>query len=405
MEKELIEKKNDLITKFEKVMNEAKAQKRELTDAEAQELAEIRDNVRRIMKTLELKGEFDKMEGDALEKEGLPKDEERKCKDETRALKDQEEKDVKALANYIRSYVNGTSINERAEGDVNLTPASNSGGVLIPQTIANRIIKKVYDMSPILEKSTKYNVKGKLELPYYDESTQAITVAWATEFQELESNVGKFTTIELTGYLAGALSLVSRSLLNNTDFDLVAFIVDRMAYDIHRFIENALLNGSGSVTGLSTATNKLTTASESAITADELIKVQGMVKDTFQGNAIWIMNEATRTAIRQLKSQTGSYLLNEVYDIASPFKTTLLGKPVYVSDNMPEITAGKNVIFYGDMSGLATKFSEDINIEVLREYYATRHAYGIVGWLEFDSKIEDQQKIAVVTMAGTTPSV
>lgn len=405
MEKELIEKKNDLITKFEKVMNEAKAQKRELTDAEAQELAEIRDNVRRIMKTLELKGEFDKMEGDALEKEGLPKDEERKCKDETRALKDQEEKDVKALANYIRSYVNGTSINERADGDVNLTPASNSGGVLIPQTIANRIIKKVYDMSPILEKSTKYNVKGKLELPYYDESTQAITVAWATEFQELESNVGKFTTIELTGYLAGALSLVSRSLLNNTDFDLVAFIVDRMAYDIHRFIENALLNGSGSVTGLSTATNKLTTASESAITADELIKVQGMVKDTFQGNAIWIMNEATRTAIRQLKSQTGSYLLNEVYDIASPFKTTLLGKPVYVSDNMPEITAGKNVIFYGDMSGLATKFSEDINIEVLREYYATRHAYGIVGWLEFDSKIEDQQKIAVVTMAGTTPSV
>lgn len=405
MEKELIEKKNDLITKFEKVMNEAKAQKRELTDAEAQELAEIRDNVRRIMKTLELKGEFDKMEGDALEKEGLPKDEERKCKDETRALKDQEEKDVKALANYIRSYVNGTSINERADGDVNLTPASNSGGVLIPQTIANRIIKKVYDMSPILEKSTKYNVKGKLELPYYDESTQAITVAWATEFQELESNVGKFTTIELTGYLAGALSLVSRSLLNNTDFDLVAFIVDRMAYDIHRFVENALLNSSGSVTGLSTATNKLTTASESTITADELIKVQGMVKDTFQGNAIWIMNEATRTAIRQLKSNTGSYLLNEVYDIASPFKTTLLGKPVYVSDNMPEITAGKNVIFYGDMTGLATKFSEDINIEVLREYYATRHAYGIVGWLEFDSKIEDQQKIAVVTMAGTTPSV
>ena len=405
MEKELIEKKNDLITRADEVLVKAKEEKRELTEDEAAELAEIRDNVRRIMKTLELKGDFDKMEGNELEKEALPKDEERKCGDEKRALADQEAEDTKALANYIRSYVNGTIMNERAEGGNNLTPASNSGGVLIPQTIANKIIKKVYDMSPILEKSTKYNIKGKLELPYYDESTQAITVSWANEFEELESNVGKFTTIELTGYLAGALSLVSRSLLNNSDFDLVAFIVDRMSYDIHRFIENALLNGSGSVTGLSTVTNKLTTASESSITADELIKVQGMVKDTFQGNAIWIMNEATRTAIRQLKSQTGSYLLNEVYDIASPFKTTLLGKPVYVSDNMPEIEAGKNVIFYGDMSGLATKFSEDINIEVLREYYATRHAYGIVGWLEFDSKIENQQKIAAVTMAGTTPSV
>ena len=394
MEKELIEKKNDLITKFEKVMNEAKEQKRELTDAEAQELAEIRDNVRRIMKTLELKGEFDKMEGNALEKEGLPKDEEeRKCGDEdkTRALEEE-----KAFENYIRGVVT----NERS---ANLTPASNSGGVLIPTTIANRIIKKVYDMSPILEKSTKYNVKGKLELPYYDESTQSITVAWATEFQDLESNVGKFTNITLTGYLAGALSLISRSLINNAQFDIVAFIVDRMAYDIHRFIENALLNGSGDVTGLSTVTNIVT--ANTTITADDLISVQGKIKDVFQGNAIWIMNETTRTALRQLKSNTGSYLLTEIYDLASPFKNMLLGKPVYVSDNMPEVEAGRIAVYYGDMSGLATKFSEDINIEVLRERYATQHAYGVVGWLEFDSKIEDPQKIAAIKMSGTAPSV
>ena len=395
MEKELIEKKNDYITRADEVLNKAKEEKRELTEDEAMELAEIRDNVRRIMKTLELKGEFDKMEGNALEKEGLPKDEERKCGDEekTRALAEE-----KAFESYIR----GTVTNERA---TNLTPASNSGGVLIPTTIANRIIKKVYDICPILERSTKYNVKGKLELPYYDESTQAITVAWATEFQELESNVGKFKNITLTGYLAGALSLISRSLINNAQFDIVAFVVDRMAYDISRFIENALLNGSGSVTGLSTVSNVVTTASDSAITTDDLIKVQGKIKDVFQGNAIWIMNETTRTALRQLKSQTGSYLLNEVYDLSSPFKNTLLGKPVYVSDNMPEIGAGKNVIYYGDMTGLATKFSEDINIEVLREKYATQHAYGIVGWLEFDSKIEDPQKIASVKMAGSTPSV
>lgn len=391
MEKELIEKKNDFITRADEVLNKAKEEKRELTDAEAQELAEIRDNVRRIMKTLELKGEFDKMEGQALEKEGLTKDEV-KTEEETRAL--EEEKEFEA---YIRGQ-----INERA---TNLTPAEGSGQVLIPTTIANRIITQVYDMCPILARSTKYNVKGKLELPYYDETTQSITVDWATEFQELESNVGKFTNITLTGYLAGALSLISRSLINNAQFDVVAFIVDRMAYDISRFIENVLLNGSGDVTGLSTVSNKITAASSTALTADELIKVQGKIKDVFQGNAIWIMNEDTRTAIRQLKSQTGSYLLNEVYDLSSPFKNTLLGKPVYVSDNMPEMEAGKIAIYYGDMSGLATKFSEDINIEVLREKYATQHAYGIVGWLEFDSKIENPQKIAAIQMAGSTPSV
>lgn len=387
MEKELVEKKNDLITRAEDVLNTAKAEKRELTDAEAQELAEIRDNVRRIMKTLEIKGDFDKMEGDAMEKEALPKNEER-------ALNERALEEEKAFADYIRGVVN-----ERAN---NLTPASNSAGVTIPTTIANRIIKKVYDICPILEKSTKYNIKGTLEIPYYDVDTTTITVAWATEFQELDSNVGKFTNIQLTGYLAGALTLISRSLINNSQFDIVSFVVDQMALSIRRFIENTLLNGSGNVTGLSDLSNVLTAGSSTAITSDEVIRLKDQVKDAFQNNAIWIMSPATRTALRLLKDEVGRYLLQD--DITSPFGTVLLGKPVYVTDNMGDMEAGKTAIYYGDMSGLATKFSEDMNIQVLREKYATQHAIGVVGWLEFDSKVEDAQKMARLVMAGNTPS-
>ena len=392
MEKELNERKNDLITRAEETLNKAKEEKRELTEAEAEELAEIRDNVRRIMKTLELKGEFDKMEGKALEKEGLPKDEaktEIEIEKEERALNEE-----KAFADYIRGVVT----NERA---TNMTLTDN--GAVIPTTIANRIIRKVYDISPILQRSTKYNVKGTLELPYYDESTQAITVAFATEFQELESNIGKLDSITLTGYLAGALSLVSRSLINNSQFDIVSFVVDVMAYDISRFIEDVLLNGKGSVKGLSDLTNVKTTASATAITADELILAQGKVKDVYQNNAIWIMSPATRDAIRSLKDGMGRYLLQD--DISLPFGKSLLGKPIYVSDNMPEMKAGKNAIYYGDMSGLATKFAEELSIQVLREKYATMHAVGVVGWIEFDSKVENAQKIVAVKMAGSTPSV
>ena len=392
MEKELNEKKNDLITRAEDVLNKAKAEKRELTEDEAEELAEIRDNVRRIMKTLELKGDFDKMEGQEIEKEALPKDEEeRKCGDKEERALDEE----KAFANYIRGVVN------TRDTAYNMTLTDN--GAVIPTTIANRIIKKVYDISPILERSTKYNVKGKLELPYYDVSTQTITVAWATEFQDLDSSVGKLRSITLNGYLAGALTLISRSLINNSQFDIVAFVVDEMAYSIHRFIENVLLNGSGDVAGLSGLTNVKTVASGTAVTSNELIEAQGMVKDVFQANAIWIMNPATRTAIRELKDNYGRYLLQD--DISLPFGKSLLGKPIYVSDNMPTMSAGENAIYYGDMKGLATKFSEDINIQVLREKYATQHAVGVVGWLEFDSAVEDAQKIVAVKMAGTKPSV
>lgn len=389
MEKELNEKKNDFITRAEEVLNKAKEEKRELTEAEAEELAEIRDNVRRIMKTLELKGEFDKMEGKELEKEALPKDEEK-----TEVEIEKEEREERAFESYIRGVVT----NERA---TNMTLTDN--GAVIPTTIANRIIRKVYDISPILQRSTKYNVKGTLELPYYDESTQAITVAFATEFQELESNIGKLDSITLTGYLAGALSLISRSLINNAQFDIVAFVVDVMAYDISRFIEDTLLNGKGSVTGLSNLTNTKTTASATEVTSNELIEAQAQVKDVYQDNAIWIMSPATRTAIRELKDQYGRYLLQD--DISLPFGKSLLGKPVYVSDNMPDMSAGKKAIYYGDMSGLATKFSEELAIQVLREKYATMHAVGVVGWIEFDSKVENAQKIVAVKMAGSTPSV
>ena len=40
-----------------------------------------------------------------------------------------------------------------------------------------------------------------------------------------------------------------------------------------------------------------------------------------------------------------------------------------------------------------------MNIEVLREKYADEHAVGVVGWLEFDAKVIDEQQIAVLEMA------
>lgn len=377
MSKELIEKKNDLITRAEETLAKAKEEKRELTDAEAQELAEIRDNVRRIIKTLELDDDFKGMGGTpAPEDRALIED------DETKAVEEQE---VRAFEDYVR----GTVLNERA--DVNLTKTAN--GAIIPTTIANRIIKKVYDICPILDKSTKYNVKGNLDLPYYDTETSTIKVAYQDEFVAMSSSVGDFKKITLTGFLAGALTLISRSLINNTQFDITAFIVDEMAYAIKRFIENELLNGTpNKVAGLSDLTNTITTASSTAITGDELIKLQDSIKDEFQSGAIWIMSPETRTALRLLKDGMGRYLLQD--DITAPFGKTLLGKPVYVSDNMADIGAGNTAIYYGDMKGLATKFNEELSIQILREKYADMHAIGAIGWFEFDSKIENAQKIA-----------
>lgn len=386
--KALTERKNDLITRAENLVNTAESEKRELTDAEAAELAEIRDDVKKIKDALDITDVIDEARDGEPVADKVSEGADRACEDEERAI---EKRDYDAFDNYIRGHV----IHERAN---ELAPANN--GAIVPTTIARKIIELVYDMCPILERSDKYTVKGKFSIPYYpaDAATQ-IAVDYQTEFNALSSSTGNFTTIDLTGFLAGALTKVSKSLVNNVDFDLVGFVVKRMAYDISRWIEKELINGtSQKIAGLSGATNTLTAAAPSAVTADELIQLQGKVKDVFQDNAIWVMNPATRDALRTLKDDVGRYML--IDDLQSPFGKTLLGKPVYVSDNCPTLGSGKRAIFYGDMSGLAVKFSEELNVEVLRERYADEHAIGVIGWVELDGKVANQQKISVLVMAS-----
>lgn len=394
------EKRNDLMTRAESMLATAKKEERELTPDEMQELAEIRDDVKAIKEALGLDDDFRALEDAEPKADEEPKEDEevkdnRACGEQEKRELEQRELNERAMFEaYLRNSVNERT-NEMTKGD---------NGAVIPATIANKIIKKVYDICPVLQRSSKYNVKGSLTIPYYDEDTTSITVAYQAEFSPLSSNVGQFTSnITLTGYLAGALVLVSRSLINNSQFDIVQHVIDYMAEHIARFIEKELLIGTpasggtpAKVTGLSTVSNSITTASATAITADEVVKLHDAVKDLYQNDAVWIMSPATRTALRLLKDGMGHYMLQD--DISSPFGNTLLGKPVYVSDNMPAMVAGKVAIYYGDLKGLATKFNEEINIQVLRERYADQHADGVVGWFEFDSKVENQQMLAKLVM-------
>ena len=265
---------------------------------------------------------------------------EKKVETEVKEQRSIEIQEREAFENFIRGY----TVHERAGEltpapyDPSTTPAG-AGGALIPTTIVKYIIRKVYDICPILERSQKFNVKGNLSVPYYPaDTTNKINVAYQDEFSPLASSSGSFDTVTLGGFLAGCLTKISRSLINNVQFDIVGFVVDEMAYAISRWIEGELLNGTNSkVTGLSTLTNGVTSASGIAITADEVVKLHDSIKDQFQRDAIWIMSPKTRDTLRTLKNQLGIYLLND--DLSAPFGKTLLGKPVFVSDKPHHLKA------------------------------------------------------------------
>ena len=160
--KGMIERKNDLIKRAEEIVNKAELEKRELTEDEAMELAEIRDDVKKIKEWLGIVDDID----DEKEMEAAPAEEERECGDK---LKNREERE-------FEDFIRGVVMNRR-DDPINLTESA--GGVLIPKTVAERIIEEIYDICPILDKSSKYQTKGDLVIPYYDESSTAIEVGFA----------------------------------------------------------------------------------------------------------------------------------------------------------------------------------------------------------------------------------
>lgn len=301
----------------------------------------------------------------------------------------------------FEDYILGKATEMRA-GEQNMTMSNN--GAVIPETIANRIIDTVSDLCPILSGADVYHVKGTLKLPKWTKANTShdITVGYSTEFSALTADSGKFDSIDLGGFLAGALTLVGRSVENNAHISIVDFVVRKMAEKIAEFIEGELLKGTGSsaAQGALNCTNTVTAAAAAAVTFDELVKLQSAVKQVYQKNACWTMNSETFTLIKLLKDTTGRPLIEP--DATKAFPYTLLGKPVYLSDNMPKAAAGAKSILYGDYSGLAVNFRENISIQVLREKYAEQHALGVISWFEFDSKITDEQKLAVLVQKAAT---
>ena len=298
-----------------------------------------------------------------------------------------EERDYEAFDALIRSEE--TRAGELTKGD---------NGAVIPTTIANKIIEEVVEICPIFQDSDRYNVKGTLSIPYYDKSTSDITMEYADEFTDGESKTGKFKSINLTGFLGRAITDVSISLINDSSFDVVGFVIRRMSESIAKFIEKELLKGTpNKIDGLSKGVQELKTAGAN-FTADEIIDLQELIPDAYQANAYFIMSRKTRTAVRKLKDGQGNYLLNK--DANSRWGYTLFGHDVYTSANMDDVKAGATVMYYGDYTGLATKVSENINIKVLTELKARQHAVEVLGFVELDAKVQNAQKIAKLVIKG-----
>lgn len=172
-----------------------------------------------------------------------------------------EEIEERAFVEYLRS---GKAMELEIRADSNFTTSAN--GAVIPSSIANKIIGKITEISPIYGLATKYNVGGSLSIPYYDESTGAVTMEYAEEFTNGDATSGKFLSITLGGFLGRAICKVSKALMNNSNFDILNFVINKVAEACVKWIDEQLINGTANkIEGLSGAKQIVTGASATVI--------------------------------------------------------------------------------------------------------------------------------------------
>lgn len=298
--------------------------------------------------------------------------------------------DEKAFADFIMNRVT-----ENRAGEIQLTQGNN--GAIVPTTIANRIIKSVRDMVPFLQLSDVIYTNGKLSVPVYGEdSTNYIKADYVDEGTELTDNIGKFTTIDLTGYVVGALALVSNKLKDNTDINVVDFVINQVAESIAEKLEKEFVNGSTKIIGITSATKGITAASATAITYDELVSLKHSLKQRFRANARWIMNPATYTALCKLKDGNGQYLWQPGLVAGAP--DTILGRPVKVSRYMPSLEAGQKAVAFGDFSYYWIADRQGRSFRRLDELFAATGQVGFRGSQRVDGKLILPEAIKVLQM-------
>lgn len=379
--KALIEKRNAIVDEMNEMFKTAESEVRALTEDEQSKFEAKTAELKALDKTIE-----GAKEARSLNAMDVPT-EERKSVEKAEKVEDVE---ARAFETYLR---------EQRDGEM----AKGANGAVIPTTIANRIIDTVKQIAPIYALTTKFNVKGKLQFPVAQGS---ITTGYQEEFTDITSSAVTFKNVELDGHLIGALSKVSVSLINNSQFDIVSYVVNKIAQSIAEFLEKELIKGSttGKIKGITDASyegkgvTKVTSFTKGVISSDDLIETQGELKLNVQDGCQWLMNQGMLNEVRKLKDNNGQYILNP--DFRTGFGFMLLGKPVMVSDEMPADT-----IIYGDWSAMYVNIHEDINIRQLNEVYATQHGVGFVAWAELDAKLCETDKFTKLVKKTTEDNI
>ena len=262
--------------------------------------------------------------------------------------------------------------------------ATNSALPAIPESTANEIIKKMYEVAPILQRCKIFHVPGNFKFAVEGANADAAIHQENAAITVAADNLG---SVSLTGYEIVKLVKASRATVNMTIAAFESYIVEIIAEAIARKIENFIFVGTGSnqpggVAQGGKGNNGAYTAGvdmveTAAVTEANITSVYGMLASGYERNAVWAMSKATFFADYYALMNKSK---NNLIEFANG-KYYIMGCEVYFTGSL---AAG--VSYLGDFSYIVGNYSQDIVVVKSEHSGLATNSVDYLGSCVFDSK-------------------
>ncbi|MEE9455224.1 MAG: phage major capsid protein [Paracoccaceae bacterium] len=307
----------------------------------------------------------------------------------------------KAFSAYLRSgdddALRGLNMEEKALS----TSVSADGGYLVDPQTTEQISSVLRGASSIRSIASVVQVEATAFDVLIDHTD--IGAGWADETTATtETGTPQLDRISIPLYELSALPKASQRLLDDSAFDVESWLGTRIADKFSRAEGVAFISGDGidKPTGFLTYTGVDNTSwtwgnlgyvatgntgdFDGTEPADAIVDLVYSLGARYRANAAFVMNSKTAGAVRKMKDADGRFLWSDGLAAGEPAR--LMGYPVLIAEDMPDIAADAMAIAFGDFAAGYT-IAERPDLRILRDpfsakphvlFYATKRIGGDV---------------------------
>lgn len=317
--------------------------------------------------TGELKGQVEKIQ-DSLDKMEV-KLQTPKFDGKSAVLTEEEIEYKSAFESYIRTG----NINDIIEKKAMNSESNPDGGYMVTPVMANRIIERVRELSPMRQVARNITISNSNEYKIPREGKKEFGAGWVGEREARpQTDTPDFEMVRIPLNEIYAMPGITRGLITDSAFDWESYISRSIADKFARVEAKAFYTGDGKNKPLGILFNPASQGIElvqGALSFDGLIDLQTSLQEDYLYDAEWQLNRMTLRDIRKLKDTQGNYIWEPSVKVGDP--NTILGYRYRLATDMPGAKTGAYSVMFGNFLEAYT-IVDGAGVYTLRDEYTSK---------------------------------